>query len=31
MFKLDDFRNNGKKKNFRGYFWEQTDGLLNRI
>ena len=31
IVKLDDFRNNSKKKNLRWYFWELLDELLNRI
>ena len=31
MIKLDDFRNNGQKKNLSGNFWELSDELLNRI
>ena len=29
--KLDDFKNNSKKKNLRGHFWEPSDELLNII
>ena len=25
---LDNFRNNGEKKNLRGYFWELSDELI---
>ena len=28
---LDDFRNNGKKKNLKRHFWERSEKLLNRI
>ena len=28
---MGDFRNNGKKKNLRRYFWELSEELLNRI
>ena len=31
MIKLDDFRNNDKKKNLRGHFWQLSDELLNKI
>ena len=29
--KLDDFRNNGKKKKFGEHFWELLDELLKKI
>ena len=28
---LDDFKNNDKKKNLRGYFWEWSNELVNRM
>ena len=29
--KLNDFKNNSKKRNLKGYFWELLDELLNKI